>query len=253
MGTPTPEITLYGRMPVLEALSDPHVSVERVVVARNARGESVDSILSSAAARGVRLERAPAERVTRLSRNGRHDQGVVAMVSAPGLEPLGPWLASWPGAVRLLLLDGLTNPSNVGMIIRTAVAAGIDGVVLPRAGTADLGPLVVKASAGVALRARLLLSASAIEAAEALQAGDVALVGLAAGAGDSLWSAGLPPRVAFVLGNETGGVSGPVADLVDRWWSIPLAGGVESLNVAVAAAVVCFELARRAALPAPGA
>ena len=234
-------------MPVLEALLDERATVDTVVVARTARGESVDRILAAAADRGVRVERTDPQRVTRISRNGRHDQGVVADVASPGLRELADWLPDHSGPLALVVLDGLTNPANVGMIIRTAVAAGLDGMVLPRAGCPDVGPLVVKASAGVALTAPILRAATATDAAHQLTGAAVTLLGLAGGARQPLWSCELPDRAAFVLGNETGGVSRPVADLVDRWCSIPMQGGVDSLNVAAAAAVVAFEVARRRA------
>jgi 23S rRNA (guanosine2251-2'-O)-methyltransferase len=215
-------------------------------LARNARGESVDRIVAAAAERGVRLERADPHRVTRISRNGRHDQGVVADVSSPGLAPLEAWPA--PPRFALVLLDGVTNPANVGMIVRTVTAAGLDGVVVPRAGSPDVGPLVVKASAGVALRATILRTDTAASAAGALRDAGGTVIGLAAGGGVPLWEADLPERAVFVVGNETEGVSRPLTMLTDAWWSIPLAGGVDSLNVAAAVAVVAFEVARRQSL-----
>jgi 23S rRNA (guanosine2251-2'-O)-methyltransferase len=232
-------------MPVLEALLDPRAAVRRVVIARRAQGDAVTRIVAAAADREVRVEWADAARVTRLSRNGRHDQGVVAEVASPGLAELDEWLAGRAGPVHVLLLDGLTNPSNVGMLIRSATAAGLDGVVLPRAGSPDVGPLVVKASAGVALSATVLRAGDGGAAAGALRRGGVELVGLAAGSGVAVWDVPLGERVALVLGNETTGVSADVAAQVQRWCTIPLAGGVESLNVAVAGAVAAFELARR--------
>ena len=109
-------ITLYGRMPVLEALLDHKAEVSKVVVAQRAQGEAIERILEAAAARGIAVERADAARVTRISRNGRHDQGVVADIASPGLHELGPWLDQQTGPLALVLLDGLTNPANVGMI-----------------------------------------------------------------------------------------------------------------------------------------
>jgi len=219
------------------------------VLDRAARGESVDEIVREAARRRVRVERATAERVTRLSRNGRHDQGVVAEVRAPGLVELGAWLGgpAAAGPLAVLLLDGLTNPANVGMIIRSATAAGLDGVVLPRAGSPDIGPLVVKASAGIALSATILVTSSALEGARALADAGVTLVGLAADAPSALWTAELPARLALVIGNETDGISTALTPSIASWLSIPLTSGVESLNAAVAASVVAFELARRRA------
>jgi 23S rRNA (guanosine2251-2'-O)-methyltransferase len=239
-------ITLYGRMPVLEALLDPRATVFQVVVSRSAQGAAIDRIVEAARARGVKLERADPTRVTRISRNGRHDQGVVADVASPGLAELAPWLADHPGPLCLFLLDGLTNPANVGMIVRTAVGAGLDGVVLPRAGSPEISPLVVKASAGVALSAPVLRCATAAEAAATLARSGVQLIGLRAEAGTPLWELALPARAAFVLGNETDGVRlSP-----DAWCSIPMAADVASLNVAAAAAVVAFNVARvRASSP----
>ena len=146
----------------------------------------------------------------------------------------------------MLVLDGIHNPANVGMIIRSAAAAGLDGIVVPRRGTADLGPLVLKASAGVAFRAPLLRCETAAGAVEHLAAARFALVGLDPRLGAaSLFDAALPERAAYVVGNEATGVSAPVAAQIDTWLRIPLSGGVDSLNVATAATLVAFEVARR--------
>jgi 23S rRNA (guanosine2251-2'-O)-methyltransferase len=142
----------------------------------------------------------------------------------------------------VFLLDGVTNPSNVGMILRSATAAGIDGVVLPRAGTPHVGPLVIKASAGVAFEAPILNAMSAAEAARLLREHGFTVYGLTAQARRSLFHTDLAPRAALVLGGETHGVT----ISTDRQLRIPMRGGVESLNVAVTASVVAFELARRA-------
>ena len=119
--------------------------------------------------------------------------------------------------------------------------------MVPRRGTADLGPLVLKASAGVAFRAPLLRCETAAGAVEHLAAARFALVGLDPRLGAaSLFDAALPERAAYVVGNEATGVSAPVAAQIDTWLRIPLSGGVESLNVATAATLVAFEVARRA-------
>ena len=234
-------LTIYGRMPVLEALETDGVEVSAVFLARSARGDSVDEILEIASARGVKVQRVTPERLTRISGNARHDQGVAAEVVAEGLLDLEEWLASAPVSFRLFLLDGVTNPSNVGMIIRTAVAAGFDGVVVPRAGVAEIGPLVIKASAGVAFRAPLLRAETAAASVALLRDAGTRVISLDGRAANSIYDIDLGGRIALVLGNETSGVSVEV----DESASIPLRGGVESLNVATAAAVAAFEIARR--------
>ena len=183
-----------------------------------------------------------------LAGNGRHDQGVLADVVAPRMAPVAEFLsgldADAPAAV--LVLDRLTNPANVGMILRSATAAGLDGVLLARRGLPSIDPLVLKASAGVAFRAPVLRSATVEEGCEALADAGFAIYGLDAG-GSSLLTADLPARVALVLGNETDGLSDAVRAGVDGLLAIPMHGGVESLGVASAGAVAAFELAAGAA------
>jgi 23S rRNA (guanosine2251-2'-O)-methyltransferase len=240
-------VRVFGTRAVLEALADRRVPVERLLVARTARGAAVDEVLATAKGRGLRAERVAAEKVHRASGSPHHDQGVLAEVVAEGIEPLEGWLDRHPppAPVALLLLDGVTNPANVGMVVRSAAGAGLDGTVLPRSGSPDVGPLLVRASAGVALRAPLLRCATAAAAVDALAAAGVTPVGLRAAEAPSLFDTEPPPRAAYVLGNEAEGVSPAVAERVAVWRSIPLAGGVESLNVAATAAVVAFEVTRR--------
>ena len=239
-------VTVYGRKPVLEALGDRALAVDKIVLAENARGPAVREILDAAAGRGVPVRRASAHRVKVLAGNGRHDQGVLADVVAPRMRPLDAFLSGLgSGEASVLVLDQITNPANVGMILRTATAAGLAGVVLPRRGVPSVDPLVVKASAGVAFHAPMLRCSTADGACSELHSAGFEVLGLAGDARSGLFTAKLPARSAFVLGNETSGVSPAVRNLVDRWLSIPMSGGVESLNVASAAAVLSFELVRR--------
>jgi 23S rRNA (guanosine2251-2'-O)-methyltransferase len=240
-------ITVYGRKPVLEALIDPALTVDKVLVAEQARGTTLQEILDAAARRQVPVRRVSAHRVKVLAGNGRHDQGVLADVVAPRMRPLDGTLAQLRSPAAVLVLDAITNPANVGMILRTATAAGIDGVVLPRAGVPAIDPLVVKASAGVAFHAPVLRSGTAEQACAALRVAGFAVLGLSGSAPGavSLFGDPPPPQVAYVLGNETSGISPAVAAQLTGWVGIPMTGGVESLNVASAAAVVCFEWARQ--------
>lgn len=239
-------VTVYGRNPVIEVLDDHHLTVDKVVLAEGAHGHGIGEILGLARDRGVPVQRASAERVKKLAGNGRQDQGVFADVVAPRMRPLQDALAD-PDLHRVVLVDGVTTPGNLGMILRTATAAGIDGIVVPRRGVASIDPMVVKASAGVAFRAPILKTGTAAEAADWLAAAGFHLVGLAADAPSTIFDVELPENVVLVLGGETDGIGSEVAAHVRSWVSIPMAGGVESLNVSAAAAVVCFELVRRAA------
>ncbi|WP_030534263.1 TrmH family RNA methyltransferase [Prauserella rugosa] len=248
-------LTVYGRKPVLEALADPELDVDKVILADVARGPAAAEIQRAAQDAGVPVQRASAHRVKVLAGNGKQDQGVLADVVAPRMRPLDHALGEQPVPTPVLVLDGITTPANVGMILRTATAAGLGGIVVPRRGVAALDPLVIKASAGVAFRAPLLRCGTALDAVEqltesgytvyALGSEDSSSTGAAHSGVTPLFDADPPPRSAFVLGGETDGVDSTVANYVASWLSIPMPGDVESLNVSAAAAVLCFDLVRR--------
>jgi len=237
-------LTVYGRKPVLEALDDPQLEVDKVIMADTVHGQNAAEIRQAAKAAGVAVQIASAHRVKVLAGNGKQDQGVLADVVAPRMRPLTEALRS-NAPTKVLLLDGITTPANVGMILRTATAAGLDGIVVPRKGVAALDPMVVKASAGVAFRAPVLRCATAIEAARLLTESGYQLYALGAKAAQSVFEIEIPRKAVFVLGGETNGVSDEIAELITSWVSIPMPGKVESLNVSAAAAVLSFELVRR--------
>ena len=136
--------------------------------------------------------------------------------------------------MRALVLDHVHNPANVGMILRSATAAGVDGVVVPHKGTAEIGPVAIKASAGVAFRSPILRVGDTAEAMAVLIEHRFEMIALDHD-GEPLFGANLPERAAYVIGNESAGLSSEASAACDRVLSIPLANGVESLNAAVAA------------------
>jgi 23S rRNA (guanosine2251-2'-O)-methyltransferase len=239
-------LTVHGRKPVLEALETGQ-PVARIHLAERLDADFTNRVLDLARAREVRVERTSDRRLTAIARSGQH-QGVVADVQAPRMVPLMAFLEQRTGrlhATTVLVLDHIHNPANLGMILRTATAAGIDGVVVPDVGTAAVGPVAIKASAGVAFHAPILRVDKVEYAVTQLADARFEIVGLEAG-GDSLFDCELAERIAVVVGNETDGLSEEVRAACHRSVSLPLANGVESLNVAVAASVVAYEMVRRA-------
>lgn len=246
-------ITIYGRKPVLEALYNLDITIDKVMIADNARGEFILEIIKQAEKRGIKISRESPKYITRISRNGRHDQGVVVDVIPPAMEALSMYLEReqysganlQPKTRKFLALDGVKNPSNVGMIIRTCLAAGFDGIILPRKGCPELNPLVIKASAGTAFYTRILRCAKLSEALQELRQANYRIYGLSATAQSTIYSLQFSPFSVFVLGNETEGIATEHHPFIDDWVSIPIEYPAESLNVALAAAVVCFELKRQ--------
>ncbi|MHA7815224.1 MAG: TrmH family RNA methyltransferase [Pseudohaliea sp.] len=236
-------LTVYGRKPVLEALADPGLACERLHVATSNRREpTLERILDLAAGRQLETREHSREALARISRNGRQDQGVALDIRCPRFAELGEGLAALAPqpAVRLLALDGVTNPQNAGMAIRSARAGGIDGILYADRGNPALGPLVIKGSAGTLYGAPLLRCATVAEGAMACREAGYAVYTLQAGAARDLFSAALAPRALFVLGGESEGISASVEALASEALAVPMAEGVESLNVAVTAALVAY-------------
>jgi 23S rRNA (guanosine2251-2'-O)-methyltransferase len=247
-------ITVFGRQPVLETLSVSQVDVRKVFLVNGAKGDVIDRIEQQARRRGVEVERVSDSHLHRISRNAKQDQGVAADVRNPLMQPLDVALSRWRGDGYVLALDGVTNPVNVGMILRSAAGLGCVGVVLPRLGCPEITPMVIKASAGAAYRAPIWRCEKLPPALDALKAQGARVLALDAGHGRAttplpalLASASrAPQRPVFVLGNESEGISPAVTQRVDAFVSIPMTSGVESLNVACAAAIVCYALGSRA-------
>ncbi|MCB1689333.1 MAG: RNA methyltransferase [Halioglobus sp.] len=236
-------LTVYGRKPVLETLQNDALVCHAVHLAHSNRDAGIISEIKQRAGQlGVPVKMHSREELSRISKNGRQDQGVAVDVLCPTFRDLGTYLAesSAQQPRRLLALDGITNPQNLGMIIRSAAAGAIDGILLPRKGTATLGPLVIKASAGTLYRAPLLLCASLPEALRQCQEHGAQVCTLDAGATRSLFEHRGQDFCVYVLGNETEGVSSQVNKLADVRLSIPMRNGVESLNVAVTASLIAY-------------
>lgn len=236
-------LTVYGRKPVLETLRNEQLDCHALHLARSNRQDGiVREIRSTAQARGLEVREHSRDELARISKNGKQDQGVALDVRCPSFRQLDEYLANLsPGAnLRLLALDGISNPQNLGMIIRSAAAGRIDGIVLPARGNAALGPLAIKASAGTLFHAPLLLCDDLGEALRACKDSGASICTLASGARDTLFQRTEKGVCVYVLGNETEGVSGEAREMSDAELAIPMNNGVESLNVAVTASLVAF-------------
>lgn len=235
-------LTIYGRKPVLEALRDETLGLYCLHLATTNRSEGIlREIEARAKARQLTIRYHSRDELSRISKDRRQDQGVALDLKCGNYQHYGDFLdTNSLEGVSLIALDRITNPQNLGMIIRSVCASPIQGLLLPSKGCAPLSPLVIKSSAGTIFQCTIL---RCNELAEALHdfAAKGAEIGVLSGlASQSL--AGYRPAsgVVYVLGNETEGVSQAVLDMATTQLRIPMARGVESLNVAVTAALVAF-------------
>jgi len=245
-------LTIYGRKPVLEALLDPSISVAKIHLAQSNKPASIlSNIERLAISQNVELNWIDKRELSRISRNSKQDQGIAADLTLANYFTLDDFFTQYLGTPndRFLVLDAVTNPQNVGMIIRSAAAARITAVVIPKQGTSELGPLVIKASAGAIFKCPIIRCESLIEALSTLSEHKILLATLNARSNTQGNSKEIAYRdlresckqaTAFILGNETDGISDTAQRKADFNVYIPMNNGVESLNVAITAALIAF-------------
>jgi len=195
----------------------------------------------------VPLERVRRGELDRLSDGASH-QGVLLEVRGAAEMALGEFedLVMQRGrAARLLVLDGVEDPRNLGACLRTADAAGVDAVVVPKAHSAPLTAAAIKAATGATETVPLVRAPNLARTLTWLKQAGVWVVGADSEAGQSLYAAKLAPPVAIVLGGEGRGLRRLTRDTCDELVAIPMAGAVGSLNVSVATGIVLFELLRQ--------
>ena len=242
---------IYGINPVMEALRAGHVRELRIAQGGRGSGRPADRLqplLDLADERGVRVRRVPPESIDRDARRGVH-QGVVAEVVdvAPcSVEELVRGAAAAP---LIVVLDGIEDPQNLGAILRTADAAGVDGVVIQTRRSAALDGAAAKASAGALAHVRIAEVVNIARAVEELKELGVWTTGLAGEAETAYEAIDFTGPSALVLGAEGTGLRRLVRDRCDYLASIPMRGHVGSLNVSVAAGITLFEAVRQRRIP----
>ena len=229
---------IYGLRPVVEALRSKRREVREVV-------DSVGNkeISSEAAARGVSVKRVARNRVEELARGEVH-QGVAARVGPYPYSGLEEILAAPDPLV--VVLDGVTDPHNLGAVLRVADGAEVSGVVVPKDRAAGVTPAVVKASAGASEHVPVARETNLRRALEKVKEAGIWAYAAEGGAKASAYAdLDLSGPVALVLGSEGQGIRRLVREGCDGAVYIPMHGVVSSLNVSVAAAVLLFEARRQ--------
>ncbi len=235
-------LTIYGRNPVLEALRDESLRIHRLHLSRsNKPSAELKKMVALAEKRGVEIRTHEKQALSRISKNARQDQGVALDIVLENLSSPEEFLRERE-RYRLLALDRVTNPQNVGMIVRSAAAGNFDALLLASRGNAPLvSPLTIKASAGTLFRLPIVRAEESLEKAlREFQHKGAEVIVLDSHA-ETDWRDLMPSEKSiFVLGNESEGVSEELSALADRKICIPMRRGVESLNVAVTAGLLAF-------------
>ena len=240
-----------GRRAVLEALRSER-PLRKVLIGRGTRhGGTLPEIIREARRRGVLVQYVDAHRLDALAAGTLH-QGVIALTSATPLANVDDIIAATRARGEqplLLVLDGVENPANLGAVIRTAEGAGAHGVIIPRHRAVGLTPTVAKTSAGALEYVPVAQVTNIVRILEELKAAGIWVVGADPEAHEIYHRARLVPPLALVVGGEGRGLGRLVREHCDLLVRLPMRGKISSLNVAVAAGVLLYEVVRQQAGP----
>lgn len=242
-GSGEADALVAGRRSVIELLKSGNPVVRVMVAKESAATAPLTEIRKRADDASVPVRVVPRGEIDRLA-TGLNHQGVVAVVGRYRYTPLERLLSR--DQPLLLFLDGVTDPHNLGSLLRSADGAGFDGIVVPANRSAGVNTTVRKVAAGAAEVVPVARVGSLGVALEQAKQAGLWVVGLDEAAEEDLWASELlEPPLALVLGAEGRGISRGVRDRCDGLVKIPSTGRLASLNVGVAGAVAMFELARR--------
>ncbi len=238
---------LYGINAVAEAIKASPERIERICVERGLRNPRIQEIVTSARENHIRISFEDRAWLDRKAEGARH-QGILCFAAEmPTLDSEDiVEQAKSPGL--LVILDGVEDPHNLGAILRSAEAAGADGVILPQHRSAALSATVVKASAGAASHIKLARITNLSQFIESLKKKGFWVAGLDADSEQAIWDVDLTVPTALVLGSEGSGLHRLVREKCDYIVSLPIRGLVSSYNVSVAAGIALYEVVRQRTL-----
>lgn len=239
------ESWIVGINPVEGALANDPSRVREILVEQGSHNPRLAELVNEAKRLGVRVHARPRAMLDKVSGHARH-QGVVAQYEVPAAKTehdLAELLDADDGL--FLVLDGVTDPHNLGACLRSAAAAGATAVVVPRDRAVGITPVVRRASAGAVDRVPLIEVSNLARALRDMKDAGVWLTGLAGDADESLYAIDLRGKAALVMGGEGEGMRRLTREACDRLARIPMPGGMESLNVSVATGVALFEAVRQ--------
>ena len=237
---------VYGRNPVLELLRAHGRRADEIAVLAGARGPLAE-VVALARRAGVKVSYRTRDQLTAMAGSDRH-QGVVARVASAEYVDLAALLAipkARGEAPFFVAVDQVQDPRNFGALLRSAEAFGAHGVIVPKHHQVGLTEAAVRTAMGAVEYLAVARETNLVYALEILKKSGIWVFGGTTGAGVTVWAADLTGPICLVLGSEGEGLRPNVARACDVLLTIPMAGRVGSLNVAAAAAVLCYEVARQ--------
>jgi len=234
-------LQVEGRNPVYEMLKT--MKPAKVLISEKSREDpKIQQIIDQARKQRILIEFVEASELNRISETRRH-QGVIALMKTPRQASIDQVLSA-EGDLCVLLLDRVQDPMNLGSILRTSEATGVNGIVVPKKGGVGITPTVLRASMGAGLRVPII-RASLYQTVKLLKREGAKIIGVDPTGNIEYYDERLMGSLALILGGEGRGISPTLLGKCDSVVRIPMAGNIESLNVGVAAAVVLYERIRQ--------
>lgn len=240
------EDKIYGRNPVIEALTSGR-EIDRICLQDGLFHSQISKIAAMAKEKQIPFRFVSRKKLDELSEGGNH-QGVVAFAAAHAYASVEDILARAKEkgeAPFILIADGLSDPHNLGSIIRTANAAGMHGVIIPKSRSVSLNAVVAKVSAGAVEYIPVARVSNIAQTIGSLKKQGVWVAGTDLAATDYHYNADLKGPLAIVIGSEGDGISRLVRERCDFLVKIPMIGEIESLNASVAAGILIYEALRQ--------
>jgi 23S rRNA (guanosine2251-2'-O)-methyltransferase len=236
---------IFGTRAVIEAIVAGK-EIERILLQRDLRNELIQELLQVSAQHNVPVTKVPAEKLHKVTR--KNHQGVICFISPIQYASLDGIIDACFSSGKLpflLLLDRITDVRNFGAICRTALSAGIDAVVIPEKGAAQINADAVKTSAGALHHLPICRVPSLHKTIQYLQDSGVKVVACTEKAADLVYNVDLSGPLAMIMGSEEDGISNDLIRKADDLARLPMFGPVASLNVSAATSAILFEAVRQ--------
>jgi len=236
---------IFGIRAVIEAIRSGK-DFDKILVKKGSSGELFNEFLEEAKANKIPIKMVPGERIDRVTK--KNHQGVLAFISPVSfykVEDVIPQLYEDGKTPLLLVLDEITDVRNFGAITRTAECAGVDAIIIPEKGAAQINADAVKTSAGALHHIKICRTKSLVNTIKFLKDSGIQTIAATEKASDNYYKTDFLVPSAIVMGSEEVGISDDIIRLCDAKVRIPIVGKIESLNVSVAASVIIYEAVRQ--------
>jgi 23S rRNA (guanosine2251-2'-O)-methyltransferase len=236
---------IFGVRAIIEAIRSGK-EIDKVFIRKGLDGELFQELFQAIKENNIGFQYVPVEKLNRITQ--KNHQGVIALVSPiayNNIESIIPWLYEQGKTPFILILDCVTDVRNIGAIARTAECAGVDAIIVPEKGSAQINADAVKTSAGALNYIQVCKVKSLINTVKFLKDSGLQIIAATEKTSEPYFKLGYKEPLTLILGSEDTGISSDLLRIADHLVRIPLMGHIESLNVSAAASIIMYEVVKQ--------